>query len=141
MYVTTADKFHICLEHEIVDLQSFLPCFNIVTMYLCRVCMASTFKESKCLADHGSIDHMICKFDCIILLDNTIVSCLRMHYIVIKFCSCNSTSNFNIYLWNGVLLFGQPLHNHHTRLSQPCTKCHNLVTTLLGCSKVATMYV
>ena len=53
-----------------------------------------------------------------------------------KFCSYNPSSNFSIYLWNGVLLFGQPLHNHHAckvvTALQDCEclrqKCHNLVT-------------
>ena len=48
---------------------------------------------------------------------------------MIKFCTYNPTSNFNIYLWNEVLLFEQPLYNHHARLSQHC----NIVTTLQGC--------
>ena len=59
---------------------------------------------------------------------------------MIKFCSYNPTSNFSIYLWNGVSLCGQSLNNHHTRLSQPCKVVNilhempqssdNLVTTL-----------
>ena len=40
----------------------------------------------------------------------------------------------HIYLWNGVLLFWQPLHNHHARCSQlckvSCMKCHNLTRLL-----------
>ena len=39
-------------------------------------------------------------------------------HIEVKFCSYNLLSNFNFYLWNGVLLFQQPLHNHHARLLQ-----------------------
>ena len=49
-------------------------------------------------------------------------------YIKVKFCSYNPSSNFNFYLWNGVLLFQQPLHNHHARL---------LITTLQGCKHLA----
>ena len=69
-------------------------------------------------------------------------------YIEVKVCSYNPSSNFNFYLWNGVLLFQQPLHNHHARLLQLCKvantlhilpqPCDNLVTTLQSCSKVAT---
>ena len=59
---------------------------------------------------------------------------------MVGFCSYNPSRL--IYLWNGVLLFEQPLRNYHARLSQGNTlySCHNLklVTTLLqGCSKVA----
>ena len=58
--------------------------------------------------------------------------------MVIKFCTCNPTSNFDIYLWNIVLLFGKPLNNHRTKLLKPCKvvnilhKCHNIVAILLG---------
>ena len=68
--------------------------------------------------------------------------------IEVKFCSYNPSSNFNFYLCNGVLLFQQPLHNHHARLLQLCKvantlhklpqPCVNLITTLQSCSKVAT---
>ena len=65
----------------------------------------------------------------------------------VKFCPYNPSSNFNIYLWNEVLLFQQLLHNHHARLLQlskiatPCTNCDNLVTTLQSCSKVSTTHM
>ena len=80
--------------------------------------------------------------------------CLREKYIIlwkfieVKFCFYNSSSNFNFYLWNGVLLFQQPLHNHHARLLQPCKVANtlhklpqppdNLVTALQSYSEVAT---
>ena len=38
--------------------------------------MACTFEGLVYLTDHGSTDHMICKFNCIVLLDNTVVSYL-----------------------------------------------------------------
>ena len=46
-------------------------------------------------------------------------------YLMVKFYSYNPTNNFNIYLWNGVLL-GQPFHNQHARLSQPCEVVNTL---------------
>ena len=56
-------------------------------------------------------------------------------------------ANFNFYLWNEVLLFQQPLHNHHARLLQLCKfaktlhklpqPCENLVKTLSQPYKVA----
>ena len=64
--------------------------------------------------------------------------------VVDLFCSYNPSSNFNFYLWNGILLFQQPLQKHHARLFYnsirlltPCTNCHNLVTTLSQQYKVA----
>ena len=61
-------------------------------------------------------------------------------YIQVKFCSYNPSSNFNFYLWNGVLLFQQPLYDHYVRLLQLCKvantlhklpqPCINLITTL-----------
>ena len=47
-------------------------------------------------------------------------------FMVVKFCTYSPATNFNIYLWNGVLLFEQPLNNHHTRLSQPCKVVNTL---------------
>ena len=40
-------------------------------------------------------------------------------YVVVKFCCYKPTMNFNVYLLNRVLLFGQPLYNHHAGCSQP----------------------
>ena len=52
-------------------------------------------------------------------------------YKQVKFCSYNPSSNFSIYLWNGVLLFQQPLHNHYARLLQLFNKhLAQMVTTL-----------
>ena len=58
------------------------------------------------------------------------------------------SNNFNLYLWNGVLLFQQPLHNHHARLLQLCKVVNilhklpqpfdNLLTTLSQPYKVTT---
>ena len=47
-------------------------------------------------------------------------------YIEVKFCSYNPSSNFNFYLWNGDLLFQQPLYNHHARLLQLCEVANTL---------------
>ena len=63
-------------------------------------------------------------------------------FIEVKFCSYNPSSNFNFYLWNGALLFQQPLHKHHARLLQLCKvantlhklpwPCHNLTMLQQG---------
>ena len=46
--------------------------------------------------------------------------------LVIKLCLLPYTSNFNIYLWNRVFLFGQPLYSDHARLWTPCTNATTL---------------
>ena len=68
---------------------------------------------------------------------------------IFGYCTLSIPLNYNFYLWNGVLLFQQPLHNHHARLLQLCKVantlhklpqlCDNLVTILQSCSKVATI--
>ena len=51
-------------------------------------------------------------------------------YIVVKLCTYNPISNYNICMWNRVLPFGQPLYNHHVRFSQPCNLAQNATTLL-----------
>ena len=54
---------------------------------------------------------------------------------MIKFCTYNPTSNLDNYLWNVVLQPSCKVVNTLRKMPQPCD---NLVTTLQGCSKVAT---
>ena len=71
-------------------------------------------------------------------------NCSLLDYIEVKFYFYNLSSNFNFYLWNGVLLFQLPLHNHHARLLQLCKvvntlhklpqPCDNLTKLQQGCS-------
>ena len=49
-------------------------------------------------------------------MDSTDIALTLLIDVMVKLCSYNPTSNCNIYLWNGVLLFEQPLQNHHARL-------------------------
>ena len=48
----------------------------------------------------------------------------------VKFRCYNSSSSFNIYLWNEALVFGQLFHMHHATVG-----CHNLAKFQIPCTK------
>ena len=61
---------------------------------------------------------------------------VRQSHIEVRVCSYNLSSNFKIYLWNRILLFQQPLHNHQARLSQLCKDVNTLHKLIQPCDNL-----